>query len=508
MGEPEYVLAEPRASAMVESLRAVGYSPQTAVADLIDNSVAAGAANIWINFWWAGSKSFVAIRDDGAGMRPDELTMAMRPGTIGPLEDRDEGDLGRFGLGLKTASFSQCRRLTVGSKRDGGVVSFRRWDLDYVQKHDEWRLLTAPEDGSELRFEELSEMEHGTIVLWECLDRVVGDVRSDNQKAQNHFTTIVRDVDDHLAMVFHRFLSGTKPRLRIWFESGADPKRVEPWDPFLESHPATYCTPEEEIDFAGGVVRVKGYVLPHKSKLTADEHRSAGGPGGWNQRQGFYVYRSERLVVPGSWLGIGADRQWVREEHYKLGRIKVDIPNSMDMAWHLDVKKSDARPPAAIRERLKDLALVVRGNAKSVFASRGGVAGPTRKVTNPERPWKAVMVAERPAYRIDRRNPLVLQIRQNVKDKLKDPLEGMLRLLEETVPIERIWIDAAEKDQSHLAPFEAADDKEVLGLARQTYKALTEAAGCSQEDALDRLAKMEPFVRRLELIDALREELT
>lgn len=507
LGEPDYVLAEPRASAMVESLRAVGYSPQTAVADLIDNSIAAGASNIWINFWWSGQDSFVSIRDDGHGMDPRELTMAMRPGTIGPLEHREAGDLGRFGLGLKTASFSQCRRLTVGSRRGGRPHGFRRWDLDYVQKHDEWRLLTAPADGSESRFDALDDMDHGTIVLWECLDRVVGDARSDNQRVHDHFTAIVRDVDDHLAMVFHRFLSGSKPRLKIWFENGADPKPVEPWDPFLEVHPATFCTPEEEIEFAGGVVRVKGYVLPHKSKLTAEQHRSAGGPGGWNQRQGFYVYRSERLVVPGSWLGIGADRQWVREEHYKLARIKVDIPNSMDLEWHLDVKKSDARPPAAIRERLKDLALVVRGQAKTVFASRGGVPNSKRRNVAPERPWKPIQVGERPAYRIDRMHPLIKQVREQTKADTKQLLESMLRLLEETVPIERIWIDASEQDQAHLAPFETADDGEVAALARQTYSALIEYSACSSADAFDRLLRMEPFARRPELIDMLREEL-
>lgn len=506
MSEEEYVIAEPRASAMVESLRAVGYSPQTAVADLIDNSIAAGAQRIWVKFWWVGSHSYVSIRDDGRGMNPDELTLAMKPGTIGPLEDRAPDDLGRFGLGLKTASFSQCRRLTVASKGDAGIKSYRRWDLDYVQEHDEWRLLTKPADGSEEIFDDLDDLPTGTIVAWECLDRVVGDAREDDRRALNHFTAMVRDVDDHLAMVFHRFLEGKKPRLRIWLEGGDEPKPVEPWDPFLERHSATFCTPSESIPFAGGTVQVKGYVLPHKSKMTAEEHRSAGGPGGWNQRQGFYVYRNERLVVPGSWLGIGADRQWVREEHYKLARIKVDIPNSMDLAWHLDVKKSDARPPAAIRERLKDLALQVRSQAKTVFASRGGVTTPKRNNIAPERPWKAIPVGERPAYRIDRTSPLVKQVREMAKADMKEPLESLLRLLEETVPIERIWIDAAEKDQAHLAPFEAAADEEVLALARQTLQALTEYSGCTMDDAFDRLLTMEPFARRPELVDVLRQE--
>jgi hypothetical protein len=506
VGNQEYVIAEPRASAMVESLRAVGYSPQTAVADLIDNSIAAGARNVWVSFWWSGAASHVAIRDDGHGMDADELTRAMRPGTIGPLEEREPGDLGRFGLGLKTASFSQCRRLTIGSHRDGEATDFRRWDLDYVQEVDEWRLLTAPADGSAHHFEQLDGMAHGTIVLWECLDRVVGDSRVDNVNMQNHFTSIVRDVDEHLAMVFHRFLAGPRPRLRIWFEGGEEPKAVEAWDPFLESHPATFCTPEEAIDFDGGRLLVRGFVLPHKSKLTAAQHRVAGGPGGWNQRQGFYVYRNERLVVPGSWLGIGSDRQWVREEHYKLARIRIDIPNTMDMAWHLDVKKSDARPPAALREKLKGLALVVREDAKRVYASRGGVVGPHKKDTTPERPWKAVQIDEHPAYRIDRKHPLVGQVKSLMQGGSRPQLEALLRLLEETVPIERIWIDTAEHDEAHLAPFELADDEEILKLARYTYQALIGVSGCSREEAMDRLALMEPFARRPELLAIFRKE--
>ncbi len=491
---------------MVESLRAVGYSPQTAVADLIDNSIAAGADSVWLQFWWNGGDTYVAVRDDGHGMDPDELTLAMKPGTIGPLEERAPEDLGRFGLGLKTASFSQCRRLTVASKRDGGTKSFRRWDLDYVQEVDQWRLLTAPQEGSEHLFDALDSMAHGTIVVWECLDHVAGNVRADNQRAERHFLSVVRDVDAHLGMVFHRFLAGRSPRLRILFEHGDETTPVKPWDPFLVDHPATFCTPEEVIEFGDSAVRVKGYVLPHKSKMTAEQHRAAGGYDGWNQRQGFYVYRNERLVVPGSWLGLGADRQWVREEHYKLARIRVDIPNSTDLAWHLDVKKSDARPPAAIRQRLKELALVVRGKAKTVFASRGGVVTPHKKAVNPERPWRAVQVGERPAYRIDRSHPFVRQVRDLTEAQFKEPVESMLRLLEETVPIERIWIDAAEQDQAHLAPFEASGDAEVLALARQTYRALTDVTGCSSEDAFERLSLMEPFARRPEAVEALRKE--
>src|SRR4051812_18044856 len=143
VGPEAYDLAEPFAPAMIESLRAFGYNLPTAIADLLDNSITAGARNIWLNFFWDGAESYLTICDDGQGMTRKELFDAMRPGSRNPLEVRGQGDLGRFGLGLKTASFSQCRRLTVKSKVEGGRASTRCWDLDYVNQTNEWRLLRA-----------------------------------------------------------------------------------------------------------------------------------------------------------------------------------------------------------------------------------------------------------------------------------------------------------------------------------------------------------------------------
>lgn len=162
---PDYDLVEPDASAMMESLRAFGYSTPAAVADLIDNSITAGARNVWINFHWNGSDSHVVMLDDGGGMTEEVLVLAMRAGSRSPLEDRNAADLGRFGLGLKTASFSQCRQLTVASKAKRHTQVTRRWDLDYVREHRQWRLLKAPAAGSADRLDALTGMAHGILVL-------------------------------------------------------------------------------------------------------------------------------------------------------------------------------------------------------------------------------------------------------------------------------------------------------------------------------------------------------
>ena len=164
------VTSTPSASILIESLRDIGYSFETAVADLIDNSITAGATIIQIFGVLDEGRARVAIVDNGCGMSHDELLEAMRPGSRSPLEDRERSDLGRFGLGLKTASFSQGRRLTVVS-RQAGVTKAARWDLDHVAEVDEWSL-QLPDQLADVPW--VSELgASGTIVLWEKLDRVV-----------------------------------------------------------------------------------------------------------------------------------------------------------------------------------------------------------------------------------------------------------------------------------------------------------------------------------------------
>ena len=186
-----YEIAPPCAGTLVELLRGVGYSTATALADLIDNSISASARNVWLSFHFDGSLSHITLLDDGRGMSEDELRRAMTLGGVGPLARRDEADLGRFGLGLKTASFSQCRCLTVASKQDG-VLSCRRWDLDYLTRPDvaDWRLLSSPRAGAEALLHDLDRVEHGTLVLWQGLDRVVGQAPPHGQQGRQARSTI------------------------------------------------------------------------------------------------------------------------------------------------------------------------------------------------------------------------------------------------------------------------------------------------------------------------------
>lgn len=501
--DKDYEIAEPHAGAMIESLRAFGYDLRTAIADLIDNSIFAGAKNIWIYFHWDGADSYISITDDGCGMSESELYEAMRPGSKSPLEDREPGDLGRFGLGMKTASFSQCRRLTVASRKNKQNMAIRRWDLDHVTKVDRWELLKYVASGSEQRIEYPDGLKNGTIVLWESLDRIVGDAHARDKSMHNRFLDLVNSVEDYLAMVFHRFIEETAPKLKIYINGSDDSCRVKPWDPFLENHKATIQFPEEPINYGGEIAKVKGFVLPHKDKLGEELHKLASGPAGWNAQQGFYIYRNHRLLVPGSWLGLGTTRPWTQEEHYKLARIRIDILNTADIDWQIDVKKSMARPPQAIRSRLKEIADAIRKQAREVFANRGS-RGPRQHKEPIIRAWYPVSKHGRLSYKIDRSHPLIKQL-LSIDSRYKNTAQALLRVLEETVPVQQIWLDTAERPEIHSRPFEGVTKAEITRVLQMTYNALRKTEGLTPEAAKKRLLAMEAFIDYPELVVALTD---
>jgi len=410
------------------------------------------------------------------------------------LEDRDPADLGRFGLGLKTASFSQCRRLTVHSKRAGAHPATRRWDLDYVNETEEWRLLKEPAPGSWTRLGGLEELRSGTVVLWEDMDRLVERAPVEDKRAQLRFLDLATGVERHLAMVFHRFLGG-QTGLTIWINGS----EIAPWDPFLTKHPATQRLTQEVLFVKGASVYVNPYVLPHHSKLLPEEHREAAGPGGWNAQQGFYIYRNRRLLVPGDWLRLG----FQKEEHCKLARVQIDLPNSLDNEWHIDVKKSTARPPGPIRDDLKRIATVTRQRASEVYRHRGKVIA---RETSHEYTfvWKRMLKRGKIFYRVNRDHPLVRRALEDVGSR-GDDLETVLRLVEETIPAPLIALDVSEKPDEQPTPFEGSAPSEVIAVLSRVHRALRDA-GLSDEDARTRLLSMEPFNQFPELVTSFRED--
>lgn len=490
--------APPKASAMMEALRGLGYSTASALADVIDNSISAKASEVHLQFDWASTESRITIIDNGRGMNDSELEAAMTLGTINPLDQRLSTDLGRFGMGLKTASFSQCRRLTVASKCKGGQVACLRWDLDAISSYLDsgWYMLEGPAPGSENIVEKLSQVESGTVVLWELMDRIVT-----SETDLNHFSDLIDNIETRLGMIFHRLLDGPRPDLSLLINK----KRVTPWDPFMTGHPAKALeSPIERKVTSSGSVEVQCHVLPHKDKLSEAEFQKAGGPEGWTSQQGFYVYRNKRLLLAGSWLGLGKGRAWIREEPQRLARIRIDIPNTADADWKIDVKKSTARPPVYLRDWLTKLAENTRSKARSVFAFRGM---PTTSVKGSpiEQAWRVEHLKGGVRYRIDLSHPAVSAVIASCPEN-KDIIRAMLRIVEETVPVQRIWLDTAENKETPIVGFEGEEEGSPEGVRvvlTTLYNDMVSRRGMSHEGAIRVLATTEPFQNYPKLVASL-----
>ena len=490
----DYDLAVPHASSLVESLRAFGYELPTALADLVDNSITAGARNIWVDCHWDGENSVIAVTDDGDGMAEEKLVSAMRPGSQSPLITREPHDLGRFGLGLKTASFSQCRRVTVRSKVRGGKPATRCWDLDHIARVNDWQLLRCGDAAAELHFSRLGAMPKGTSVVWQNIDRLVAGTTTENDADEDGFLRSAEICAQHFASVFHRMMIDRNP-IHFYLNN----QLITPWDPFLEGEAATQTLATTPIQFLGHSVSITPFVLPHLSKLDAETHRRAAGLRGWNAHQGFYIYRNHRLLVAGDWLGI---KGWRQEEHYKLARIRVDLPNALDHEWEIDVTKSRARPPEKLRRELARIGERARSEAKRVYSHQGAKLVPAE---GQERVflWEQTAKHNQVFYRVNRDHPLVKQVRADCDDVPK--FSALLRLIEETIPVPLITITDREKPDQTIGPFEASKESEILEVMRQVFISLRDS-GLSRKDSLLRLAHFEPFPRFPQLLQTIAEE--
>jgi hypothetical protein len=358
----------PSARRLMASLRDIGYDAPAAVADLVDNSIDADARNIDLTLEAGGSDSWIRVADDGTGMSGRRLEEAMR---YGSSRAYGEEDLGAFGLGMKTASLSQCRRLTVATRRSPqGRIEIRRWDLDHVARCDEWELqrLTPRESGSRL----LAPLQgtSGTVILWERLDRVLEYARPEGHAAMSRFSGLTAEIREHLQMVFHRFLSGELRRGRPRIAITVNGEWIEGWDPFARAEKATHELPRQLLPLRHNGrlhrVGVRPFVLPNQVQFSSPEaHALAAGPKRWNRQQGLYVYRRDRLIQSGGW-----NRLRTTDEHSKLARIAVNIPPGADSAFRINVSKMSVTLPAELRPALKTLASGVVARAQDAYRQR------------------------------------------------------------------------------------------------------------------------------------------
>ena len=360
----------PAARRLMSSLRDMGYEFTTAVADLVDNSVAAGATRVAVDIEYEGENSWVRIADNGTGMAADALREAMR---YGSTRHYAEEDLGKFGLGLKVASLSQCRRLTVASRTHHSRAEIHAycWDLEHIEHTNRWELLPVAREKDIPPLHSLLDRAVGTVVLWQRLDRILGFQDPGGESARRRLAAMCRDVEGHLAMVFHRFLSG-EARSRRKLQILVNGRELEPWDPFARDEPATRKLKPTSLPVKHGDIRgeltLEPFILPHQSEFsTADSFRRASGPANWNQQQGFYVYRSDRLIQSGGWCRIRT-----LDEHTKLARVALRFSPQLDEAFRVNVSKMRVQLPVAVRDPITEAIAPVTKAANDAYRKTQG----------------------------------------------------------------------------------------------------------------------------------------
>ena len=471
----------PRAASLIESLRDMGYSLRTALADVIDNAITANAREIKILADTQVDRPAIGVLDDGAGMTTRELLEAMRPGTRNPLEPRCSSDLGRFGLGLKTASFSQCRRLTVLTRRRGRT-SCARWDLDTVAASDRW-LVEVPRGDSDVRWSSRL-VGDGTLVVWEKLDRLVGPSGSRD---------LVRQLDeaaDHLTFVFHRFLSG---RNRIHMSMNA--RELTPFDPFHSKHPATQHHQIEEMSLGGDPIVVRPVTLPHHAKVSAAEWKRYAGRAGYVSSQGFYLYRNRRLIVHGTWFRLAR-----KQELTKLARVQIDIPNTMDAAWKIDVKKASAQPPPSVRQRLARIVENMVAASRRTHQKRG----PARASRNRVPVWVRVQNKNRISYEVDHAHPTMAHFREGIPRSHRTKFDRVLRLVSAALPVEALHHDISARPEA--VRQKSLSQIDLVDLISTVYLALR-ARGQSPAEVRKWMRTAEPFREQWSATKTLLAEL-
>lgn len=476
----------PFAPALIESMRSLGYSFPAAIADLLDNSISAGAINISILTEPSENPSLV-ILDDGSGMSNAQLYEAMRYGSSNPLLERDENDLGRFGLGLKSASLSQCRKLVVVSKQKGKISGYS-WDLDYIIEKGSWMLKVFSEEeiATFIHIDKLKKLEHGTYILLSEFDRI----KEGTGNLAETFAKCLDDMISHLSLVFHRFI---EDGLSICVND----LPVEARDPFLKYHKATQKKREGAFYIHGKKIKLQPYILPHLSKLAQEDLDKVGGKERMRNEQGFYVYRNRRLIIWGTWFRLER-----KDELSKLARVMVDIPNSLDYMWSIDIKKSTAILPDIIKKNMYNAVYDSVLSSESVHTYRG------RKETKSDDidyVWERTKVRDGYEYLINRNIPQLKLLEETLNDKQIKMLDSVIKLLEEAFPVSAMYVDAAK---GNIEERVVEDDYiEKLWQDLQVQIEYVKANGLDVVAYYTMFMKVEPYCKYEEIKERIKEEL-
>ena len=459
---------------LVESMRAVGYSIETAVADIVDNSIAADSTNIRLLFKGL-PKPQILILDDGSGMSKDELRTAMKLAGKSPSSTRTKTDLGRFGLGLKTASFSQAKRLTVISKGRDGQINAACWDLDLIEDQNKWLLQWVNPNNLDYEFlEDLNKQKSGTLVVWEKLDQV--------SLAQTNFDAELRSqalrVSDHIGLVFHRFIEAVGSS-KVSFSVNS--KVVEAIDPFFSKLQATQIKPMTKVELQNGTIEVTPYILPHISQLSkADAKAVESMRQKFKDSQGFYVYRNRRLISYGSWFRLSP-----KTELSKMARVKVDTPNTLDRDWKLGIMKSSVEPPQELRRVLSNLVPNIVGDSRKVVTRKG-----SKLMSDGLSAWQFREVGPRLfSLEVNRDHPLLVSLASQMSASQISLFNLVIGQIETGLPMGEL-ISRFSTDHAQGSP--AIDNDELFASTSLLLNSLLKVMPVL-DDAIQALYKLEPF---------------
>ena len=478
----EYKTVSPEPSSLIQSNRSMGYDFKAAVADIIDNSISANARYVNLYSEYDCAEPFVAIMDNGNGMNAIELENAMRYGSSNPLQSRKKNDLGRFGLGMKVASLSQCSKMTVISKKDGAINGCQ-WDISVVEKTNEWTIvvLNGDECSTYPLFEKLNKWKHGTVVIWQNLDRIKKSTESLAETISNNLD-IARK---HIGLTYHRFITGEDGIKKV--KICINYKPVSAIDPFLTDN--THTRPlrkERTIPYKKSEITVQAFILPHYDKLTPEERQQFTRSNAY-EKQGFYVYRGKRLIIPGgTWFGLER-----RKDFYDLARVKVDLENDLDDEWNIDIKKSHANLPPDLKDELRRNILELWSDAKIVHKARGRVTKRSDGFV-----WNQVDLGDHFRYQINEEHPIVSTILSSFSGEQRSKIIKLLRLIEDTVPYTSFYSDHTEKEIRGDVEMNEREDQ------LKTIAKLMLSAGKTIEE----LKIMEPFTLYPNFIEMLEKD--
>lgn len=467
----------PSPSVLMNSMRSIGYSFKTALADIIDNSISAGAKNIHIFAPINDDDLFLSVLDDGNGMTKLELFNAMKYGS-----DRDysNNDLGRFGLGLKSASLSQCRILTVVSKT-GDDISAYRWDLDAVisDKKRDCLELENSEIESLPNIDSLKCLKMGTLVLWQNFDIAY---KKNNGKVREYLSDEVEEAEKHIRLVFHRFLADKFNGVKIFINNFP----LTPIDPFLEDHPKTDSKKVSEITVDGSIIKIQPYILPHQSDLSDEDLEKLGGIDTLRSGQGFYIYRNKRLIIYGTWFKLSSST--VSPELLKYGRIKVDIPNTLDEMWDIDIKKQNATIPKQILNNLKKAVsdVCTRSKDKTSKRTRLSLDKDDSKIWN-----KELSKNNKEIYAINKESTFIRKFLDDFNDSDKNKILNLIDIISSNIPYDDIYNSICNKRNEIQLSNTQIDAIVQEGVAQ--FKYTKKVIQKSNKEVMELLIKYEPF---------------